>query len=254
MTEARLTVEEASDAYANAMRNPAVAGPGVCPICWTFHDPDYPRCYACSQQPDQLDVFVPITYSVDSGQMHAALRRYKDDLDPQARRFHAVRLTAILWRFLEQHERCVAAAAGVTDFEIVATVPSKSLERDEQRSQLRTIVGSWCTPIADRWQRVLTPAEPPVLGRAFSEDRYVAADSVDGVAVLLIDDTWTTGSAMQSAAAALRRAGAQAVAGVAIGRHLRLDFGWESGTTLERYRELPRSFDWGICSVNRGRS
>jgi hypothetical protein len=251
MAEARLTVEEASDAYANAMRNPAPRGPGVCPVCSTFHDPDYPRCYPCSQQPNHLDVLVPITYSVDSGQMHAALRGYKDDLDPQVRRFHAVRLTAILWRFLEQHERCVAAAAGIAEFATVTTVPSKTLERDEQRSQLRTIVGSWCTPTADRWQRALTPVEPPVLERTFSEDRYLASDSIKGTAVLLVDDTWTTGSAMQSAAAALRRGGARAVAGVAIGRHLRLDFGWDSGTTLERYRELPRSFDWSICAVNR---
>lgn len=251
MAEARLSVDEASDAYANAMRNLSPRGPGVCPTCWTFHDPDYPRCYACSQQPDLLDAFVPITYSVDSGQMHAALRGYKDDLDPQVRRFHAVRLTAILWRFLERHERCIAAAAGVTEFGVVTTVPSKTLERDKQRAQLRKIVGSWCTPTAGRWQRVLAPVDPPVLERTFSEGRYLAADSVAGAAVLLIDDTWTTGSSMQSAAAALRTAGARAVAGVAIGRHLRLDFGWESGTTLERYRELPQRFDWDICPVER---
>jgi hypothetical protein len=125
VTASSLTVEEASDAYANAMRNPAAPRPGVCPICRTFHAPDYEQCIACSRQPNNLDAFAPITYSVHAGQMHDALRGYKDDPLPEVRRFHAVRLTAILWRFLESHEHCIAAAAGVDRFDLVTTVPSK---------------------------------------------------------------------------------------------------------------------------------
>ncbi len=200
------------------MRNPAAPGGSVCPICRTFHDPAYETCIACSRQPNNLDAFVPITYSVHAGQMHDALRGYKDDSRREVRRFHAVRLTAILWRFLENHEQCVAAAAGVDRFDLVSTVPSKDTERDEQRQHLRIIVGQWCHPTADRWQRVLMPTDPPILDRSFSEARYVANIGVRGRRVLLIDDTWTTGSAMQSAAAALRQAGARAVAGVVIGR------------------------------------
>jgi predicted amidophosphoribosyltransferase len=247
---ASLTVEEASDAYANAMRNPAALRPGVCPICRTFHNPQFGQCVACSQQPNLLDAVAPITYSVDSGQMHAALRGYKDDPHAQVRRFHAVRLTAILWRFLEGHEPCVAAAAGVDQFDLVTTVPSKSSDRDEERNQLRLIVGQWCEPTADRWRRVLRPAEPPILGRPFAERRYLADSGVAKKTVLLIDDTWTTGSSMQSAAAALREAGAQTVAAVVIGRHLRLDFAWEGGSTLTEYKKLPRAFDWGTCPVH----
>jgi predicted amidophosphoribosyltransferase len=246
---ASLTVEEASDAYANAMRNPAARRPGVCPVCRTFHDPDFQTCVACYGQPNKLDALAPITYSVHAGQMHDALRGYKDDSRRDVRRFHAVRLTAILWRFLESHERCIAAAAGVDGFDLVATVPSKSSERDEQRTHLRTIVGTWCHPTADRWQRVLRPADPPVPGRLFSEERYAADAVAAGRRVLLIDDTRTTGGAMQSAAAALRQAGARAVAGVVIGRHLHLDFEWDSESTLTEYRKLPL-FDWTTCAVH----
>jgi orotate phosphoribosyltransferase len=39
---------------------------------------------------------------------------------------------------------------------------------------------------------------------------------------LLIDDTWTTGSSAQSAAMALRRAGALTVVTVVLGRHVGL--------------------------------
>ena len=250
MAGASLTVEEASDAYANAMRNPAARRQGVCPICWTFHDPAYEKCIGCSRQDNHLDVLVPITYSVHMGQMHDALRGYKDDPRREVRRFHAVRLTAILWRFLESHERCIAAAAGVDGFDLVATVPSKSSDRDEQRAHLRIIVGQWCHPTADRWRRVLQPADPPILDRSFSEVRYVADAAAAGKRVLLIDDTWTTGSAMQSAAAALRQAGAQAVAGLVIGRHLHMDFDWDSGSTVQEYRKLPRLFDWNICAMH----
>lgn len=250
MAHASLTVEEASDAYANAMRNPAAKRRGVCPICWTFHDPAYETCRACSRQEDHFDVVAPITYSVHMGQMHDALRGYKDDPRREVRRYHSVRLTAILWRFLENHERCFADFAGGKRFDLVATVPSKSSERDDERNQLRTIVGQWCGPTRERWRRVLHPADPPVLERLFSAARYVADAEVTGQRVLLIDDTWTTGGAMQSAAAALRQAGAAAVAGMVIGRHLHLDFDWNSGSSTEDYKRLPRRFDWTTCAAH----
>jgi hypothetical protein len=51
--------------------------------------------------------------------------------------------------------------------------------------------------------------------------RFSAA-AVPGARVLLIDDTWTTGSSAQSAAMALRRAGAHAVVTLVLGRHIGL--------------------------------
>lgn len=50
-------------------------------------------------------------------------------------------------------------------------------------------------------------------------DRYAARLLPDGAAVMLIDDTWTTGGNAQSAVLALRAAGAGRVAVVVIGRH-----------------------------------
>jgi len=261
---ASLTVDEASDAYANAMRNPAtrrigvvrrLVDPGICPICRTFHDPSFEVCFACSGQPNNLDALAPITYSVDGAQMHHALRNYKDDARHEVRDYHTVRLAAILWRFLESHERCIAAATEVDGFDLVTTVPSKNRERDEQRAQLPTIVGQQCHPTADRWRRLLHPrllhpADPLTLDRTYSPEHYVADAAAAGQRVLLIDNTWTTGSAMQSAAAALRQAGARAVAGVVIGRHLRLDYKWDTGSTFIEYQALPRTFDWTTCAIH----
>ncbi len=63
--------------------------------------------------------------------------------------------------------------------------------------------------------------------------------------MLLIDDTWTTGTNAQSAAAALA-AGAGPIAAVVIGRHLNRE--WRQND--RRLRGLARPFDWSRCAVH----
>ena len=62
--------------------------------------------------------------------------------------------------------------------------------------------------------------------------------------MLLIDDTWTTGASAQSAAAALKAAGADRAA-VVIGRHLNRE--WHEND--RRLRGIARPFDWGTCAL-----
>ena len=62
--------------------------------------------------------------------------------------------------------------------------------------------------------------------------------------MLLIDDTWTTGASAQSAAAALKQAGAGAVVALVIGRHLKRD--WHEND--RRLRGIARPFDWCRCA------
>lgn len=224
---------------------------GVCRTCRTFIDPNYTRCWPCKEeQPNNLDVVVPITYSEHLGQMHTALRSYKDSRSEDVRRYAMVRLAAILWRFLDAHERCVARAAGAHEFDLVTTVPSSTPEGDETRSGLRQIV-EWCTPIANRYERVLraTGEVPP--GRDYAPNRYRAEWRIEGVRVLLIDDTWTKGGHAQSAAHALREAGAANVGLVVIGRHLHRDWEVTRGegvTNGDLLDELP-PFDWNVCGA-----
>lgn len=248
---AQLTVHEAAATYASAMRNVLPDGDTViCSICRTFIDPIYDRCFKCNGQPNMLDVVVPISYSEHLGQLHLALRGYKDGY-PQERRYAMPRLAAILWQFLAAHEPCVAAAAGVDAFALVTTVPSSKPEDDEQRSNFRTLVG-WCDPIASRYERVLAATGDVPTGRDYDACRYRATERLDGRDVLLLDDTWASGGHAQSAAAALRDAGARTVALVVIGRHLRRD--WEvviGGPTCgELFDDLPKTFDWTVCTVH----
>jgi predicted amidophosphoribosyltransferase len=245
-----LRVDEASQAYERAMRNIVAAGPGVCRVCWRFMDPDFETCYRCAHQPDCLDVMVPITYSEHLGQMHLALRNYKDANSTAIRRHDAIRLSAILWRFLRDHESCVARAAGVDGFDLVTIVPSSKPERDKH-SAFAELTG-WIEPIKERLQRTLEPTGE-VEGREFDSSRYRAIVDLSGKSALLLDDTWTSGGHAQSAAHALTEAGAQKVALVVIGRHVRRDYepvqgsGESCGDILDA---LPESFDWTTCAVH----
>lgn len=244
-------VEEASRTYERAMRNVAAAGPGVCEVCRTFIDPNkYSRCHPCAFQPDNLAAVVPITYSEGLGQMHTALRNYKDGQSRTIRRNAAIRLAAILWRFLGDHEACAARAAGVNGFDLVTIVPSSSPARDEQ-SPFRELTG-WIRPLEARMRQLLEPTGA-VEGREFDADRFRPVDDLAGESVLLLDDTWTTGGHARSASATLRAAGASEVALVVIGRHIRPEYEPVDGsgeTCGKLLGELPESFDWTTCAVH----
>lgn len=248
---ARLTVEEAAGTYESAMRNVPPAKQGaICATCRTFIGGNYASCLACSRQPALLDAVVPITYSEHLGQIHDALRGYKDGV-PQVQSYAMPRLAAILWRFLARHEDCVGRAAGAPTFDIVTTVPSSTMAADERRSNFRTIVG-WCRPVAARYERVLAATDAVPSGRAFADYRYETAHEIDGAAVLLLDDTWVSGGHAQSACASLKGAGASIVALVVIGRHVQRN--WEvvpgGSTSGEALDTLPRRFDWEQCTVH----
>ena len=63
-------------------------------------------------------------------------------------------------------------------------------------------------PGGDPWARTLDPA------------RFQATGLLPGATVLLLDDSWVSGASAQSAAVALKLAGAAGVAVVVAGRHL----------------------------------
>jgi hypothetical protein len=235
------TVRELSEPYENVMLSPR-RGPDVCGTCFNF-TAGYDRCYACAHGSLVLDAVAPISYSVAREQLHHALASYKRLDGDIARRLGAV-LAAILWRFLAEHERCVARTASTSGFDLVTTVPSSDCDRDE-RHPLRWVVGELVGPTRERHERLLdrTAAEFPP--RTFNEHRFKATRPLNNQAVLLIDDTWTTGASAQSAAAALKAAGAGPIAAVVIGRHLNRE--WRQND--RRLRGIEQPFDWSKCAL-----
>jgi predicted amidophosphoribosyltransferase len=234
------TVAELTELYGNFMLGPR-PGPGVCEVCFTFTE-GHERCFVCGQRAGALDAVAPISYSVAGGQLHHALAGYKRLEGEVARRLQ-VEVAAVLWRFLADHEACVARAAEATAFELVTTVPSSSPERDE-RHPLRRIVGELVRPTRDRYERLLTRSTVAVPERTFDPRKYAAVRPLNGEPVLIVDDTWTTGSGAQSAAAALRQAGAGPVAAVVLGRYVKR--AWRENE--RRLTALARPFDWSSCA------
>lgn len=215
-------------------------GSSVCADCFNLTR-GFKRCYACSRGEQHLAAFAPVSYSIAHEQLHNALWSYKRLAGARAEDA-ALMLSKILWRFLAAHERCVADAAGVAAFDLVTTVPSGDLSRDRQHP-LRRIAGELVGPTRGRHVRLLRRTEKDVIPRRFDANRYESVHALDGENVLLIDDTWTTGASAQSAAAALRKAGAEKVAAVVIGRHVNREW-HENGLQLDR---LPYPFDWSNC-------
>lgn len=240
------TVAELSDPYSNFMLNPASPSEErVCPVCLTFLGEGYENCVSCDRVPHHADVVVPISYSVHFEQLHTALAKYKrDPVESVARRFE-IELAAVLWRFLRDHEACVARAAGVEAFDRVTTVPSGDVDRDETHP-LRRIVATLVRPTSSRFVRALLRSDREVAERAVDVGKYTVVSPVAGSSCLLVDDTWTTGASVQSAAGALKTAGASSVGVVVIGRHIHRDWGDNDA----RLRALPRPFDWTRCAYH----
>jgi predicted amidophosphoribosyltransferase len=235
------TVAELTALYENFLLTPR-HGPGVCRVCFNFTR-GYELCYACAHGTRCLDAVAPISYSVAHEQLHHALAHYKRLSGEVARRL-GVELAAVLWRFLTGHERCIGRAAEQPNFQAVTTVPSGEITR-EDRHPLQWIVSEVVEPTRGRYERLLRRSTTEVDSREFSPNKFVAAHSLHGESVLLIDDTWTTGTSAQSAAASLKAAGAGKVAAVVIGRHVNRD--WHEND--RRLHELAGSFDWAKCAL-----
>ncbi len=234
------TVKELTVGYGSFMLSPR-DGSGVCEICFNLTD-GYGRCYACAHGQRCLDAVAPISYSVAHEQLHHVLAAYKRLCGPRAVRSR-MELAAVLWRHLVAHERCVAAAAQVAKFELVTTVPAGTVERDPGHP-LRALVRDLVEPVRARYEHLLERSSVPVPPREFDLRRFSVRRQLRGETVLLIDDTWTTGASAQSAGAALKSAGAGAVAAVVIGRHVNRDW----GSNDCRLSALKSPFDWHRCA------
>jgi predicted amidophosphoribosyltransferase len=232
------SVVELSAPYANFMLGPR-RGPGVCSRCFDLISGPG-RCYHCAQHARWVDVAAPVSYSIGGEQLHHALTTYKR-LTGEPGRYFLVGLAAVLWRHLDEHEGCLARAAGVNRFDVVTTVPSSDPDRWEAQA-LQQLVGTLVRPVRERYERLLVRTSAAVAPHRFNLNKYEAIRAVGGRSVLLIDDTWTTGANAQSAAAVLKAAGAGPIAALVIGRYVNRGY----GDNDRQLHSLP-AFDWHTC-------
>jgi hypothetical protein len=204
---------------ATGLRAPRPGAPGQCAVCHGFAGPRRTRCYQCDlhlqcAQGHLADVIVPVAFAI-KGSAHARrLWMYKSSrVAANAAGTAGAQLLALLLVFLRDHGGCAWRAAGAGQCTHVAVVPTAKSRPGMH--PLRTLIAPhldvpWAELAARPGSQHLRDLDP---------GRFSAAP-LPAARVLLIDDTWATGASAQSAAIALRRAGARSVATVVLGRHV----------------------------------
>ncbi|GAA4133643.1 hypothetical protein GCM10022416_14780 [Actinomadura keratinilytica] len=229
--------------HAQYLRNPLPAGAGICMTCRGPAGSSFLRCIPCDKHfraaPDSMaDVVAPISYAHAHEQHMHDLRTYKWRTPPEISRS---RLLSLLVVFLADHGRCLVEAAGGTAPSAAAVVPST--KGRPGLHPLRTLIGD---RLGLPWLPLAPGARPDGQSRTFQRDRFGLNDRarewVEGRTVLLIDDTWTTGSRIQSASHTLKAAGAAKVVAVVLGR--RVNPVWDEWRPiLQKVRDEPFRMD-----------
>ena len=222
---------------------PGPPGPGQCRTCRGPAQPGYTRCFQCrlhaESAPGSLaDVVVPVGYAPKGSRLARQLWQYKAGQDRAGRAAAQRDLRALLLVFLRDHGPCIWRAAAMPPPSHVAVVPS-----GRGRPGPHPLAALIMPYLALPWARLA--AAPYRTARAAItsiQAGSVARGLLPGAAVLLLDDTWTSGGSAQAAAVALRAAGARQVAVLVLGRHLdRLPPGLGQPFRLDRcaVHELP---------------
>ena len=190
-------------------------------FCRTCRGPapdGFARCYQCDLAAGQAgellaDAVEPLGYAVRGGALAQDLRRYKSDHAGAAE--SAARLREMLATFLRDRANEVWVAAGMPTGPAVAAVVPTGQGRPGAHPLLGVVRSCVHLPLVG-----LSVAANVAHARGVTLGWLRVDGPVDGKDVLVIDDTWVSGGSAQSAAAALKLAGARRVAIVVLGRHV----------------------------------
>ena len=198
-------------------------------------------CFACRRVGRCLGLALapvfPVRLCPLPGPLYTVLMGYKESPVREARRRFGPMVRALFEEFVSSHACCLFAAGGTSD--LVLPVPSSARPAGSPLGGVDGLASA-CAPLGDWMPHLLARAESPVghmrpARRAF-EVPAAHTPAVAGRRTVLLDDTYVSGARAQSAAAALRRAGARSVVIVVLGRVLRPDRSAGHAAFLERYR------------------
>jgi predicted amidophosphoribosyltransferase len=243
----RRTIVDLTESFAPALTVVPPTRRGVCDLCHGAVQETYARCWSCEQTAsavaDPVQLVVPISLCERGGQLHHVLRNYKDNRRPQVRHEFTRLIGAMFARFLDEHARCVELA-GSGSWDWITTVPSTTPRPG--RRPLEDAV-SMVRELAQVHHRTMSPkAGRPERLHPTTEAFDVISDVRDRP-ILLLDDTFTSGTNIQSAASALHAAGATVTAAVVVGRFINPDYNAPARTLWESV--TGRDFDFAKCCL-----
>lgn len=200
------------EAFSNIVRAPSTCRTCATPVrgyefCW--------RCREHRTVAGLADVVAPLVYVVGGTKSAAALSAYKNHPIRNRREQSALVVAELLRSPIRLHGRCFGSVVGMP-ISVRSVIPSLTY-----RPGVHPLV-SIAESIGLVIDPVLIPGSDSRCDRHVRASKFAVEDGrfVAGRHVLVVDDVWTTGSNAQSAALALRRAGAAAVSVLVIGRWL----------------------------------
>jgi predicted amidophosphoribosyltransferase len=241
--------EQYTDPYLRIYRRVPPRGAGVCVVCHSGPNQGYSTCYSCSVTMGQIrypvTAVLPISLYEVSGQYWHVLRYYKDHHLAEVRTQLATIVSATIVRFTYSHWSCIATMLGGTPT-VVTTVPSTRLTARSGEHPLVAAVRR-SSLLAGLHRTLLTRGLGQVGHQQASDDAFLVHGDLHGHRLLLIEDTFTSGARAQSAASALRVAGALAVAVVTAGRVM--DPGWNENCQRIWQYACAAEFSFERCAV-----
>jgi predicted amidophosphoribosyltransferase len=238
------SVGEHTDPYIAHYRRVPFPGPGVCNVCHGAPGGSFSRCYSCTQTIGQviygLELVVPISLGKKTdSQFYTTLMGYKSRYVSTARDQQRYQMAALYARFLHRHRPHIVEAAG-EDWEVITIVPSSGQREGPHPLEITLGLSKYLKP---QYKGLLKKGTATISHNKADNEGYDTTEDVTEKRVLLIDDTFTTGARVQSAASALALGGATVVAAVVAARIISPDFSDESRELWEQAGEEPFSFD-----------
>lgn len=250
--------------YLPLFRNVPAARPGACRVChWGPNErrpvrEPYEMCASCRRTTGGVfrhtPHVVPISLCArrgDGAQLYDIVARQRDPASPPGGPDRSRFLAATLARFHRAHRACLTRAAG-GEFTLVTTVPGTRTERPVEAFHPMPRIVGMVGDLTGLHRPVLLPGDSESalsrLARRESDERaFHVIGRVRGARVLLVDDLFVSGARVQSAAAALFRAGATAVVALVVARLV--DPASTSASARNWARASAELFDFERCCL-----
>lgn len=227
---------------AGYLRNVIATPRETCEVCYTPTD-GYVRCFKCNEHANSglalADRVAALVYASEPDeQTYRVMRGYKR---PHPAEEHIVVVGALLIVAMRGHITCLRSVSASDDLFWAAVPSTRNLgARHPLDVLVDRVAPSDCT-------RVQVSARVPLQqARGLSPTRFeVDPASVAGQHILVIEDSWVTGSHAQSVAATMKAAGAAAVSILTVARVLSRD--WKPSVAFEDTHLASASYDAMRC-------